>query len=223
VPTLHFFDMLRHGEIGGYVDDLDDILDELDCRRCHFVGHSVSGMIGLLSSLRRPERYAKIITIGASACYMQDANYRGGFSTDDIRGMLLAIANDYRSWAESYAPNAVDLPREHEVTGEFLASLLAMRPDVTLATAQMIFDGDYRNALDRISTPTVILQTKFDPAVPLPAAMFMRDHIRGSRLEILNANGHMPHLTSSDIVLGALTPHLQLLGVAGGDKQAGGA
>ncbi len=203
-----FFDMLRHGEIDGYVDDLERILLEIGCQRCYFVGHSVSGMIGLLASLRSPERFAKVITIGASACYLEDQGYHGGLNQENIRKMFDAIVTDYRAWAESYAPGAVDRPREHKVTSDFLASLLAMRPDVTLATAQMILGGDYRNAMDRVSVPTVILQTKLDPAVPLPAAMYLRDHIRGSRLEILDAVGHMPHLTSFELVRDALRQHL---------------
>ncbi len=204
-----FFDMLRHREIDGYIDDLERLLLEIGCHRCHFVGHSVSGMIGLLASLRHPDRFAKVITIGASSCYLQDRDYLGGFDQEGILKMLDAIATDYRAWAESYAPGAVDQPREHEVTSDFLASLLAMRPDVTLATAQMILGGDYRNAMLRVSVPTVILQTKLDPAVPLSAAMFLRDHIRGARLEILDAVGHMPHLTSFDLVRDALCQHLR--------------
>lgn len=203
-----FFDMVRHRDIAGYIEDLMQILDHLSVKSCRFIGHSVSGMIGLLASIRHHDRFRQIITIGASPCYLNHDGYRGGFSEDDLRGLLGAVDKDYRGWAESYAPYAVQRPIDDSVTDSFLDCLLAMRKDVTLATAQMILYGDYRNAMTRVSVPTVILQTQIDPAVPLPAAVYLRDHIRGSRLEIIEATGHMPHLTAYDMVRSSLCRRL---------------
>jgi pimeloyl-ACP methyl ester carboxylesterase len=43
-----------------------NILDALGVDRCFYVGHSVSAMIGILASIRRPELFIKMILIGAS-------------------------------------------------------------------------------------------------------------------------------------------------------------
>jgi pimeloyl-ACP methyl ester carboxylesterase len=43
-----------------------NILDTLGVDRCFYVGHSVSAMIGILASIRRPELFIKMILIGAS-------------------------------------------------------------------------------------------------------------------------------------------------------------
>jgi sigma-B regulation protein RsbQ len=56
--------------------------------------------------------------------------------------------------------------------------------------------------------PTVILQTTVDRAVPMAAAEFLRAHIPGSVLDILDAEGHLPHLTAPDVVGAALRRHL---------------
>jgi pimeloyl-ACP methyl ester carboxylesterase len=60
------FDFRRYGTLDSYVDDLLAILDALRIPRCAFVGHSVSAMIGILASIRRPEAFAKLVLIGAS-------------------------------------------------------------------------------------------------------------------------------------------------------------
>ena len=60
------FDFRRYDTLDSYVDDLLAILDALRIPRCAFVGHSVSAMIGILASIRRPELFAKLILIGAS-------------------------------------------------------------------------------------------------------------------------------------------------------------
>jgi pimeloyl-ACP methyl ester carboxylesterase len=60
------FDFRRYDTLDSYVDDLLAILDALRVSRCAFVGHSVSAMIGILASIRRPELFAKLVLIGAS-------------------------------------------------------------------------------------------------------------------------------------------------------------
>ncbi|CAI0413368.1 unnamed protein product, partial [Linum tenue] len=61
-----YFDFHRYTTLEPYVDDLLNILDAHRVDRCAYVGHSVSAMIGLLASLRRPELFSKLILIGAS-------------------------------------------------------------------------------------------------------------------------------------------------------------
>jgi pimeloyl-ACP methyl ester carboxylesterase len=63
------FDFRRYDTLDSYVDDLLAILDALRIPRCAFVGHSVSAMIGILASIRRPELFAKLVLIGASPRY----------------------------------------------------------------------------------------------------------------------------------------------------------
>lgn len=61
-----YFDFRRYTTLDAYVDDLLNILDTLGVNRCAYVGHSVSAMIGLLASIRRPDLFTKLILIGAS-------------------------------------------------------------------------------------------------------------------------------------------------------------
>lgn len=61
-----FFDFRRYTTLDAYVDDLLNILDAHRVDRCAYVGHSVSAMIGILASIRRPELFSKLILVGAS-------------------------------------------------------------------------------------------------------------------------------------------------------------
>lgn len=67
------FDFRRYNNLDAYVDDLLAILDALRIPRCAFVGHSVSAMIGILASIRRPDLFAKLVLIGASPRYRKFA------------------------------------------------------------------------------------------------------------------------------------------------------
>ncbi|TKY45356.1 strigolactone esterase DAD2 [Spatholobus suberectus] len=54
------FDYRRYTTLDAYVDDLLNILDALRVPRCAYVGHSISAMIGMLASIRRPELFSKL-------------------------------------------------------------------------------------------------------------------------------------------------------------------
>jgi pimeloyl-ACP methyl ester carboxylesterase len=61
-----YFDFRRYTTLDAYVDDLLAILDTLGVDRCAYVGHSVSAMIGILASIRRPDLFTKLVLVGAS-------------------------------------------------------------------------------------------------------------------------------------------------------------
>ena len=60
------FSFNRYSSLHGYADDLLTILDELEIESCIYIGHSVSGMIGMLASIERPEVFKKLVLLGSS-------------------------------------------------------------------------------------------------------------------------------------------------------------
>ena len=61
-----YFDFDRYTSVEGYAYDLISILEELQVHSCIFVGHSVSGMIGAIASVTRPDLFSKLVMISAS-------------------------------------------------------------------------------------------------------------------------------------------------------------
>lgn len=208
-----FFDLRRHGELGGHAEDLLNILATLAVDRCTLVGHSVSGMIGLLAAKAEPDRFDKLVMLGASPHYLNDGDYRGGLERGDIGMVFDAIAANLREWARSTCPMMMDRPADDPATCSFQASVIAMRPDVALATAKAIFMSDLRPQLPHVRTPIVLLQTRADPAVPQAVAEYMHRHLPASTLEVIEATGHLPHLSAPSVVGDALRRHLDLLRV----------
>ncbi|MFP3394105.1 alpha/beta hydrolase, partial [Brevibacillus sp. SIMBA_076] len=85
-------------------DDVLEILEALDLRDVVFVGHSVSSMIGVLAANRSPERFGRLVLVGPSPRYIDDADYLGGFTRADIDGLLDALDVNYLGWSEVMAP-----------------------------------------------------------------------------------------------------------------------
>lgn len=209
-PTAdpEYFDQTKHRSLDGHVDDLLEILKRLGIRNCTFVGHSVSGMIGVLAAIRKPHLFKRLILIGASAKYTDSEGYRGGFSECDVRGILDAVAVNFREWAATFAPYVMDKPLSDPAAQTFASSLMRMKPDRAIVMLKAILLSDYRGALEDCTVPAVILQTRLDPAVPIEAARYLNDHLKGSILEVLDAAGHLPHVSSPAVTAEALRRYL---------------
>ncbi|HEX8539825.1 MAG TPA: alpha/beta hydrolase, partial [Cystobacter sp.] len=78
----------KYSSLMGYATDVLEICRELEVRDGIFVGHSVSAMIGVLAAIAEPDRFEKLVLIGPSPCYINHEDYVGGFSREDIDGLL---------------------------------------------------------------------------------------------------------------------------------------
>jgi signal transduction histidine kinase len=98
------YDVNKYATLDGYATDVLEICREHQLSDVIFVGHSVSAMIGVLAARREPERFKALILIGPSPRYIDDGDYVGGFSRQDIEGLLGSLDSNYLGWSTSMAP-----------------------------------------------------------------------------------------------------------------------
>lgn len=201
------FDPQRYRYLSAYADDLLDLLDELGVDRCRYVGHSVSGMIGALAAVTDPQRFERLVMVNASPRYLDDTDYHGGFRQQDLDAIYRAMRTQYTAWVAGFAPAAIGVKLPGPVA-EFAAGFLAMRPDITAATAKVIFESDLRPVLQQLRVPTVLVHTRDDIAVPQAVAQYMARQIRHALLVWIEARGHVPQLSAPQELLRALEAHL---------------
>ncbi|CAN8269862.1 unnamed protein product [Cochlearia groenlandica] len=190
------FDFNRYTTLDAYVDDLLNILDSLGIQTCAYVGHSVSAMIGIIASIRRPELFSKLILIGASPRFLNDDEYYGGFEEGEIEKVFSAMEANYEAWVHGYAPLSVgaDVPA---AVREFSRTLFNMRPDISLFVSRTVFNSDLRGVLGLVRVPSCVIQTAKDVSVPASVAEYLKDHLGGdTTVETLKTEGHLPHLSA---------------------------
>ena len=95
---LSAYDRSKYGSLEGYADDVLEICRELELHDVVFVGHSVSSMIGVLAAAKEPARFGKLVLIGPSPRYIDDDEYVGGFTREDIDGLLESLDSNYLGW-----------------------------------------------------------------------------------------------------------------------------
>ncbi|GAB3335232.1 sigma factor SigB/phosphatase RsbP regulator RsbQ [Larkinella ripae] len=200
----------RYSNLNGYAQDLLDICSALDLNDVIFVGHSVSCMIGLLASLKAPERFSRLILIGPSPCYIDDAaGYRGGFSRTDIEELLQTMDKNYIGWANFLAPVVVNDPHQPAVTEELNESFCSTDPVIARQFAQVTFLSDNRSDLVKSTVPALILQCTQDLIAPVEVGTYVHQHLRDSQLVLLNATGHCPHMSAPQETIKAMNSYLQ--------------
>ncbi|XP_020574657.1 probable strigolactone esterase DAD2 [Phalaenopsis equestris] len=194
------FDFRRYTILDSYADDLLLILDTLRIDRCFFVGHSISAMIGILASIRRPDLFLKLILIGASPRYLNDRDYHGGLDRYEMERLLEAMESNYEAWVRGFAPLSVgaDVPA---AVREFSRTLFNMRPDISLFVSRTVFNSDLRGVLGLVRVPCCIVQTERDVSVPLSVVGYLKENLGGkTTVEILPTEGHLPHLSAPAIL-----------------------
>jgi sigma-B regulation protein RsbQ len=186
----------RYSELSGYVDDVLDICHELNLVQAVFVGHSVSSMVGVLAAIREPDLFAKLVLITPSPRYVDDGEYRGGFSREDIDELLDSLESNYLGWSAAMAPVIMGNPDRPELGEELTNSFCATDPLAARTFARATFLSDNRADLAKVSVPTLVLQCSNDAIAPPEVGAFVHAEIDGSELVTLDATGHCPQLSA---------------------------
>lgn len=195
---LSAYDRGKYDSLHGYADDLSEILEQLDLRDVVYVGHSVSGMIGVLAAGRAPARFGAMVLVGPSARYVSEGEYQGGFSQADIDGLLDALDANYLGWSQAMAPVIAGNADRPELGDELSESFCSTDPTIARQFARVTFLSDNRRDLSAVTTPTLVLQCTDDVIAPLAVGRFVHEQIAGSDLVILAATGHCPNLSGPD-------------------------
>jgi sigma-B regulation protein RsbQ len=201
---LNAYDPARYSSLQGYADDLLEIGRELRLENAVFVGHSVSAMIGALASLKDPAIFESLIMVGPSPRYIDDDEYKGGFSAQEIEELLSFLEENHMGWSAQMAPVIMGNPDRPELGEELTNSFCRTDPEIAKAFARVTFMSDNRVDLPRISARTLVLQCSEDIIAGRQVGEYVQKKIPRSELVMLTATGHCPNLSAPDEVIAAI-------------------
>ena len=206
---LQAYSAERYSDLNGYARDVLDICAELELTRVVFVGHSVSGVVGMLASIREPERFDRLILIGPSPCYINDPPaYVGGFERADIKGLLDMMEKNYIGWANFLAPVVMKNQERPELTRELEESFCSTDPRIARRFAEATFFSDNRSDVPGVTIPSLIMQCSEDAIAPLGVGDYLHRHLPQSTLRVMKATGHCPHMSHPDETIQIIKEYL---------------
>jgi sigma-B regulation protein RsbQ len=205
---LSAYDPERYGRLDGYAGDVVDICEALDLTDVVFVGHSVSAMVGVLAAAAAPERFGALVLIGPSPRYINDGDYVGGFTEEDIAGLLTSLDSNYLGWSSAMAPVIMGNPDRPELGAELTASFCRTDPEIQKRFARVTFMSDNRADLAKVQVPALVLQCSDDVIAPEVVGDYVHRNLAGSQLVRLQASGHCPNLSAPEETVAAISSFL---------------
>lgn len=203
------YDAVRYSTLDGYAQDILAICQALELQDVVLVGHSVSSVIALLAAIAEPQRFGELILIAPSPRYIDDLpDYRGGFAQADIDGLLEMMDVNATGWAAFLAPVVMGKPERAELATELEATFCSIDPVMARQFAEVTFRADNRLDLARVTTPSLIVQVRNDAVVPVEVGEFMERELDNSRMVILDATGHCPHVSHPAQTIAVMREHL---------------
>jgi sigma-B regulation protein RsbQ len=190
----------KYATLEGYARDVGEICRSMDLRDVVYVGHSVSAMIGVLAARMAPELFDRLVLVGPSPRYVDDAanGYVGGFSEADITELLESLESNYLGWSSAMAPVIMGHPDEPALGAELTESFCRTDPEIARSFARVTFLSDNRADLESVSVPTLVLQTQQDVIAPVAVGEYVRDHMPHATLVLLDTTGHCPNLSAPE-------------------------
>lgn len=188
----------RYNSLAAYAEDVLDICESLRLESVIFVGHSVSAMVGILAANKKPELFHKLVLIGPSPCYINQEDYYGGFSHEDIASLLQSLESNYLGWSSTMAPVIMGNADRPELGEELNNSFCSTNPEIARQFAQVTFLSDNRQDLPKLQVPALVVQCTEDVIAPEPVGRYVATQIKDAELALLEVSGHCPHLSAPE-------------------------
>ena len=198
------YNPVRYAELRGYALDVLEVCEDLELRDVVLIGHSVSAMIAVLAANLEPDRFASVVMVGPSPRYIDDEGYTGGFTHEDIDGLIETLRDDFLGWSSVMGPMIMGNADRPELGAELTESFCRTDPHIALDFARVTFLSDNRPDLPRVRVPSLILQCSDDVIAPRAVGEYVHRHTPDSEFVLLDVSGHCPHVSAPDQTAAAI-------------------
>jgi 3-oxoadipate enol-lactonase len=173
-------------------NDVLALADALQLERFYFCGLSMGGQIGLWLAANAPQRLNKVVLCSTAAKIGTPEMWNARIATVRQEGMKNVAAAAIERWFTPpfRANNPPVVEKIHEI-------LEATSPEGYAACCAGLRDFDFRDQLNKIRTPTLVIAGTHDPATTPADGQFLTNQIPGARYVQLNG-AHLSNIEDAD-------------------------
>jgi 3-oxoadipate enol-lactonase len=185
------YDRRGHGKSGApkgpysfdrFGRDIVAIIDALKIKKMNWCGLSMGGMDGQWLGAHAPDRVEKLILANTNFYYADKAPWADRIKFVQEKGLAELVGPNMERWFTAgfreRAPQAIARMRE---------MFVATNPAGYVACVEAIRDMDFRASNPKVTTPTLVIVGKQDPATPPSAGEAIAQQIKGAKLVALDA------------------------------------
>jgi len=206
---LSQFQQQKYNTLEGYAEDIIDICEALSLNNVTLIGHSVSSIIGLLASIKKPAYFTKLVMVCPTPCFLNlPPDYFGGFDEADLHELLSLMDKNYIGWAEYLAPLVMGVNNSETLINELSGSFCSTDPVFAKSFAKATFFSDHRTTLNKAKHPTLIFQSDKDVLAAKSIGEYIHNEIQHSSLEVIEAEGHCLLMTHPEKIAPLLMKYI---------------
>jgi 3-oxoadipate enol-lactonase len=158
------------------------VLDALGLRKVSWCGLSMGGMEGMWLGANAPERFERLI-LSNTNCYFPDKNaWNDRLKFAREKGLAALVGANMERWFTKGFRE-----RDPQAIARMSAMFVATPLDGYIACGEAVRDMDHRPLLPKITVPTLVIAGRHAPATTLEAGEYLRDHIPGAAMTVLDA------------------------------------
>lgn len=162
-----------------------DVLDDLDLRGVHLVGHSLGGWIAAELAIRNCSRLASLTLIAPAGVRIKGVPFGDNFIWDPEESVRNLFHN--QAFAERMLSHAAtDEEADLALNSRFMAARLGWEPRWV--------NPALKRWLHRVGVPTLVLWGENDKLFPSAYASVWQDNIPGCRVALIPESGHLPQV-----------------------------
>lgn len=203
VPMLPLFDLdILHTSVGGLAKHVHKFLETKDYKDVHLLGNSLGGHVGLVHTLKHPERIKSLILTGSSGLFEN-----GMGDTYPKRGDYEYIKK--KTEITFYDPQTATKELVDEV---FEITRNRLKVIKIIALAKSAIRNNLGEELNQIKQPTLLVWGHNDTITPPFVAREFNRLIPNSELHFIDKCGHAPMMEQPDEFNVILEKFLKKLG-----------
>jgi pimeloyl-ACP methyl ester carboxylesterase len=184
---------MGRSSISAYRDFLLALLDALSLERVIVVGHSMGGAITLDFALHQPDRLAGMVLVGTGARLRV------------LPAILTGILSDFEATVDLVCDYAFGPSASEQLKRLGRQRLSKTLPQVLYGDYAACDAFDVMERLGEVRCPTLVIGGTADVLTPPKYSVYLRDHIPGAELVLVDAAGHMVMLEKPEVVTRAIS------------------
>jgi class 3 adenylate cyclase/pimeloyl-ACP methyl ester carboxylesterase len=164
-----------------WAEDTGAVLDAVGSERAAILAAVDAGALSILYAAMHPERVRALILLNSSARYTWSEDYPVGAAPEMVETFVQMLATTWGTPQLVAATNPAMADNEEFLTSVARVHRASATPRTAASQYRYILGNlDVRAALELVQAPTLVLNVRENPFVPLDQGRYMAEHIPGA-------------------------------------------
>ena len=164
-----------------WMDDVRVVMDETGSERAALMGANEGAMMAAVFAATYPERVSALVLVNATGCPTTGPDNEFGLPPDVTEGVVSLIGTTWGTTEAMATLNPSVAGDEAALAAWSRFLRLAASPAVAAAVTRMIFELDVREVLPMIRVPTLVINRRGNPLIPVEAGREVARRIPGAK------------------------------------------